>query len=107
MATSVMLPRRKALIPDFRFECAGANLLILSDAFIHAGSDASNQVRRAYTQWVKSKTGRFSYGSVIGLMGRDGKPDSFRMRRLPPGKPFRTPVGYNRSARLFPEGGKL
>ncbi len=50
--------------PDFRFECAGANLLILSDAFIHAGSDARNQARRIYTPWVKNKTGRFSYVST-------------------------------------------
>ncbi len=52
------------LNPDFRFERAGANLLILSDAFIHAGSDARNQVRRIYTEWVKSKTSRFSYVST-------------------------------------------
>ncbi len=59
----------KALSPDFRFERTGANLLILSDAFIHGvptqgGSDARNQVRRIYTQWVKSKTSRFSYVSM-------------------------------------------
>ena len=52
------------ITPDFRFECAGANLLILTDAFIHAGSDASNQARRICIQWVKSKTGRFSYVSM-------------------------------------------
>jgi hypothetical protein len=51
---------RFGLNPDFRFERAGANLLILSDAFIHAGSGARNHVRRIYTQWVKSKTSRFS-----------------------------------------------
>jgi len=50
--------------PDFRFECTGANLLILSDAFIHAGSEARNQARRIHTRGVKSKTGRFSYVST-------------------------------------------
>ena len=30
------------------------------DAFIHAGSDASNKARRIYTQWVTNKPGRFS-----------------------------------------------
>jgi hypothetical protein len=33
---------------------------MLSDAFIHARSDARNQARRIYTQWVKNKRGRFS-----------------------------------------------
>lgn len=45
--------------PDFRFERGRANLLILSDAFIHEGSDARNQVRTIYTQGLKSKTGSF------------------------------------------------
>src|ERR1035437_9611579 len=47
-------------IPDFRFKCARPNLLILSDAFIHAGSDTRNTPRRIYTQWVTNKPGRFS-----------------------------------------------
>jgi hypothetical protein len=50
--------------PDFRFNCDGPNLLMLSDAFIHAGSDARNTRRRADTEWVKNKTGRFSYVST-------------------------------------------
>jgi hypothetical protein len=40
---------------------ADLTFLILSDAFIHAGFDARNLPRRAYTQWVKNKTRRFSY----------------------------------------------
>ncbi|MGP0073703.1 MAG: hypothetical protein ACLPWF_17445 [Bryobacteraceae bacterium] len=52
------------LSPDFHFWLRPANLLTLSDAFIHAGSDARNTPRRASTQWVKSKTGRFSYVSM-------------------------------------------
>jgi hypothetical protein len=39
---------------------ARPNLLILSDAFINAGSDTRNTPRRVDTQWVKNKTGRFS-----------------------------------------------
>jgi len=35
-----------ALNPDFRFECGLANLLVLSDAFIHAGSDVRDTPRR-------------------------------------------------------------
>ena len=35
-------PLNSGINPDFRFERTGANLLILSDAFIHAGSDARN-----------------------------------------------------------------
>jgi len=50
--------------PDFRFNCDRPNLLMLSDAFIHAGSDARNTRRRVDTQWVKNKTGRFSYVST-------------------------------------------
>ena len=46
--------------PDFRFSRDGPNLLMLSDAFIHKGSEVGNTPRRTYTQWVKSKTGRFS-----------------------------------------------
>ena len=53
-----------ALNPDFRFSCDRPNLLMLSDAFIHEGSDARNAPRRADTQWVKDKTGRFSYVST-------------------------------------------
>ena len=34
--------------------------MILSDAFIHRGSNVRNTLGRTYTQWVKSKTGRFS-----------------------------------------------
>ena len=48
------------LDPDFRLGCDGPNLLMLSDAFIHEGSEVRNTLRRTYTQWVKSKTGRFS-----------------------------------------------
>ena len=51
---------RSYLIPDFRLGCDGPNLLMLSDAFIHEGSEVRNTLRRTYTQWVKSKTGRFS-----------------------------------------------
>ena len=47
-------------IPHFHFESARANLLMLSDAFIDAGSDTRNTPRRVDTQWVKNKTGRFS-----------------------------------------------
>ena len=50
----------RVLNPDFRFGCDGPNLLMLSDAFIHEGSEVRNTLRRTYTQWVKSKTGRFS-----------------------------------------------
>ena len=57
------------LSPDFRFERAGANLLILSGAFIHAGPDARSQVRRIYTQWVKSKTSRFAMFQRVSESG--------------------------------------
>jgi len=50
----------RAISPDFRLGCDGHNLLMLSDAFIHEGSEVRNTLRRTYTQWVKSKTGRFS-----------------------------------------------
>ncbi len=50
--------------PDFRFSCDGSSLLMLFDAFIHEGSDARNAPRRVGTQWVKSKTVRFSYVST-------------------------------------------
>jgi len=50
----------KAVNPDFRFERTGTNFLMLSNAFIHAGSDARNTSRRVYTQWVRSKPSRFS-----------------------------------------------
>lgn len=53
-------PSSDRLITDFRFSCDRPNLPMLSDAFIHAGSDARNQARRIYTQWVKNKRGRFS-----------------------------------------------
>ena len=43
---------------------ARPNLLILSDAFINAGSDTRNTPRRVDTQWVKNKIGRFSYVST-------------------------------------------
>jgi hypothetical protein len=60
----VSLPENNHSIPDFRFNCDRPNLLMLFDAFIHAGSDARNAPRRADTQWVKNKTGRFSYVST-------------------------------------------
>jgi hypothetical protein len=37
---------------------------MLSDAFIHEGSDARKTPQRANIQWVKNKTGRFSYVST-------------------------------------------
>jgi len=37
------------LNPDFGVECGLTNLLVLSDAFIHAGSEARNAPRKAYT----------------------------------------------------------
>jgi len=48
------------VIPDFRFSCARPNLLMLSEAFIDAGSDTRKTPRRVDTQWVKNKTGLFS-----------------------------------------------
>jgi hypothetical protein len=52
------------LTPDFRFGHDRANLLMLSDAFIHEGSDVRNTLWRAYTRWVKNKISRSSYVST-------------------------------------------
>lgn len=46
--------------PHFCFGHNGPNLQILSDAFIHEGSDVRNTSRRTCIQWVKNKTGRSS-----------------------------------------------
>lgn len=44
------------IIPDFHFERDGPNLLMLSDAFVHAGSDARSTPRRANIQLVDKNT---------------------------------------------------
>jgi hypothetical protein len=60
--TNQAAARERGLNPDFRFTAPDPNLLSLSDAFIHAGSDARNAQRRTSIRWVK--TGRFSYVST-------------------------------------------